>query len=179
MSTLIRSLFVVILILFSSNFCFAQLSKSELIQFKQQMIKAIESDKLTDSLSDVVKKLPNKNALMIGYEGTLEALKAKHAWNPYHKIKYVSRSIKTMQLAINKDPENLEIRFMRFSIQHFTPGFLGFSKNLNEDRREIVKHYQNHTFADADEALVKNIAKFMIESKRCSASEIEILKKKL
>ncbi|RZL39065.1 MAG: hypothetical protein EOO96_01545 [Pedobacter sp.] len=155
----------------------AQLSPKEVSVLKTDLIKAVENAKLTDSLLGKLNKLPNKTALITGYCGTLEALKAKHSWNPYNKIKYVKVSLKTMQKAIDMDKENLEIRFMRFSIEHFTPGFLGFSEHLNVDRKEIIKHYQNRNFGVADEELVKNVAKFMIESKRCTESEIKILKK--
>ncbi len=163
----------------ATSFCKAQLSNKEITELKTNMVKAVENSKLTDSLFKKLDQLPNKTALITAYTGTLEALKAKHSWNPYNKIKYVSRSLKTMKKAINMDKENMEIRFMRFSIEHFTPSFLGFSKDLDVDRKEIVKHYQNHNFGNTDEDLIKNVAKFMIDSKRCTAQEIKILQKNL
>jgi len=155
----------------------AQLSSKEIANLKVDLVKAVEDSKLTDSLSNKLNKLQNKNGLITAYAGTLEALKAKHAWNPYNKIKYVKLSLKTMQKAIDLDKENMEIRFMRFSIEHFTPGFLGFSKDLTLDRKEIVKHYQSNNFGVANAELIKNVAKFMIESKRCTPAEIKIFKK--
>jgi hypothetical protein len=123
--------------------------------------------------------IPNKNPLLLGYMGTLEALKAKHAWNPYNKIKYVSRSLKTMHNAILQDPDNLEIRFMRFSIEHYTPAFLGFSKNLNDDREAMIAIIKNNNYGTADFELSQNIIKFLIESNRCTPSEIQFLKTKI
>lgn len=155
----------------------AQLATKEISVLKNDLVKAVESSKLTDSLYKRLAKIPNKTALITAYTGTLEALKAKHSWNPYHKIKYVKVSLKTMQKAINMDKDNMEIRFMRFSIEHFTPSFLGFSKDLTIDRKEIVKHYQNNNFGLADEILIKNVAKFMVDSKRCTEEEIKIFKK--
>lgn len=155
----------------------AQLSTKEIATLKTNLVKAVESSKLTDSIYKKLIKLPNKTALITAYSGTLEALKAKHSWNPYNKIKYVKVSLKTMQKAINMDKENMEIRFMRFSIEHYTPSFLGFSKDLTVDRKEIVKHYQNNNFGLADETLIKNVAKFMIDSERCTDEEIKIFKK--
>ncbi|TCD10724.1 hypothetical protein EZ449_07490 [Pedobacter frigidisoli] len=174
---MIKLRFLFLLLFATVQICSAQLSPKEISVLKTDLIKAVENSKLTDSIYDKLNKLPNKNALVTAYCGTLEALKAKHSWNPYNKIKYVKVSLKTMQKAINMDKENMEIRFMRFSIEHFTPGFLGFSKDLTVDRKEIVKHYQNNNFVVADKELIKNVAKFMIESKRCTAEEIKILKK--
>ena len=166
-----------ILLILSVNFCYAQLSTKEITALKGDMVKAVDDVKLTESLLFKLNKLSDKTALVTAYIGTLEALKAKHAWNPYNKIKYVKVSMQTMQKAINMDKENMEIRFMRYSIQHYTPSFLGFSKELILDRKEIVKHYQNGSFGVADQALVKNVAKFMVESNRCTPEEVKILKK--
>ncbi|WP_231425942.1 hypothetical protein [Pedobacter sp. Leaf250] len=174
---MIKQRIIVFLLFASISICKAQLSPKEITVLKTDLVKAVESVKLTDSLHNKLSKLPNKTGLITAYIGTLEALKAKHSWNPYNKIKYVKVSLKTMQNAINMDKENLEIRFMRFSIEHYTPSFLGFSKDLDVDRKEIIKHYQNRNFGIADEALIKNVAKFMIDSKRCTAEEIKILKK--
>jgi len=169
--------FLLLLLIVSINSAFAQLSSKEIVVLKTDLVKAVESSKLTDSLYSKLIKSPNKTGLTTAYIGTLEALKAKHSWNPYNKIKYVKVSFKTMQTAVNMDKENLEIRFMRFSIQHYTPGFLGFSKDLDTDRKEIIKHYQNRNFGIADASLIKNVAKFMVESKRCTAEEVKVLKR--
>jgi len=168
---------LILLFITAFQFTYAQLSPKEINVLKMEVVKAVDDSHLTDSLYHKIVKLPGKNALLVGYMGTLQALKAKHSWNPYNKIKYVSLAIKTMKQAISLDPENMEIRFMRFSIEHFTPAFLGFSKDLEADRKEIVKHYQNHSFATADEALVKNVARFMVDSKRCTPDEIGVLNK--
>jgi hypothetical protein len=171
---------IIFLLLFAaSHITYAQLSTQEIAILKTNMVKAVEDSKLTDSLFARLNKLPDKTALILGYTGTLEALKAKHSWNPYNKIKYVNQSLKTLQKAIDMDKENLEIRFMRFSIEFYTPSFLGFSKDLAQDKKEIVKHYQNENFGLADRELIKNVAKFMIESKKCSSAEVKILTKHL
>ncbi|QPH41572.1 hypothetical protein [Pedobacter endophyticus] len=174
---MIRLSFLYLLLFASINVCQAQLSPKEIAVFKTDLVKAVENSKVTDSLYEKLAKLPGKTALVTAYTGTLEALKAKHSWNPYNKIKYVKQALITMQRAINMDPHNMEIRFMRFSVEHYTPGFLGLSKNLITDRKEIIKHYQNRNFGSADDVLIKNVARFMIDSERCTPEEIIILKK--
>jgi hypothetical protein len=176
---MIKLRIIFFLLFAATNITYAQLSTQEIAVLKTNMVKAIENAKLTDSLFNKLDKLPNKTALITGYTGTLQGLKAKHSWNPYNKIKYVGRSLKTMQKAIDMDKENMEIRFMRFSIEFYTPSFLGFSKDLAEDKKEIVKHYQNQSFGMADKELIKNVAKFMIDSQKCSPAEVKILKKHL
>lgn len=169
---------ILLLMLFAfTNICRAQLSGKEISILKADLVKAVENAKLTDSLYNKLAKLKDKSALIIAYSGTLEALKAKHSWSPYNKIKYVKASLKTLEKAIDMDRENMEIRFMRFSIEHYTPRFLGFSKDLDTDRKELIKHYKNRNFGIADAEMVKNIAVFLINSKRCTAEEVKVLKK--
>ncbi len=168
-------LFLFILISVHSNA--ESVAGDEIRNIKLAVHRAIESAAVTDSLYRVLKGGNNDNPLIIGYIGTLEALKAKHSWNPYNKIRYVSLSQKTMKKAVELDPNNLEIRFMRFSIQHYTPAFLGFSKDLEEDRRAIVRQFRNRKFGLADANLIRNMAAFMIESDRCLKEELPVFKK--
>lgn len=170
--------FLFLFLLFISVYSKAESgSNDEFSNIKATVQRAIESSSVTDSLYRVLKSGGYKNPLVIGYIGTLEALKAKHSWNPYNKIKYVALAQKTMKLAVEGDPTNLEIRFMRFSIQHHTPSFLGFSKDLEEDRKAIVKEFKNRKFGHANTALIRNMAVFMIQSDRCLKEELVVFKK--
>jgi hypothetical protein len=149
----------------------------EFKNIKVAVHRAIESSHVTDSLYQALRSRSSENPLVVAYIGTLEALKAKHSWNPYNKIKFVSLSQKTMKRAVDQDPNNLEIRFMRFSIQHHTPAFLGFSKDLEEDRKAIYRQFKNRKFGLADTDLIRNMATFMIKSDRCLNEELVVFKK--
>jgi len=149
----------------------------EFKNIKVAVHRAIESSQVTDSLYQALRSRNSENPLVVAYIGTLEALKAKHSWNPYNKIKFVSLSQKTMKRAVDLDPNNLEIRFMRFSIQHHTPAFLGFSKDLDEDRKAIYRQFKNRKFGLADADLIRNMAAFMIQSERCLKEELLVFKK--
>jgi hypothetical protein len=71
--------------------------------------------------------------------------------------------MKTLSKAIAADPANPEIRFLRFSIQYYVPAFLGFSKNLDEDKKVIVQHFEGLKQVYSDE-LVKGVADFLIKA---------------
>ena len=169
-----RVLFVCLLVFFSG---YANLAAQNLSQIKKAMVLAVEDDAITDSLYKELTALNSKDPLIWAYIATLDGLKAKHSWNPYNKLKFVSRSQKLIAKAIEARPDDLEIRFMRFSLQHYTPEFLGFSKNLEEDRQAIFRLYEQRKFGRSDPDLVRNIAKFMIDSNRCSRNEIQFFKK--
>jgi hypothetical protein len=146
---------------------------------RKLLIIAMSSKKTTDSLYANLNAVKDRSALLNGYIGTLEALKAKHALNPYFKIKYLSNSEKTFKDAVNRDPHNIEIRFLRFSVEHNVPGFLGYNKNLYADREEIIKQLDKKYYASADKPVVKTIITFLINSKRCTSAENNNLKQYL
>ena len=167
-----------LILFFVSSHLFAETTMYDDIQkIKGAMILAVKSPRITDSLYSELLTRKNVTPLILAYTGTLEALKAKHNWNPYQKIKYVAQSQKTLRKALNAEPNNLEIRFMRFSIQHYTPEFLGYSKELVQDRKMIIKQFTQKNYGQIDPDLQKSIARFMISSDRCTPEEVKLLKK--
>jgi len=146
---------------------------------RKQLLLALENRKLTDSLDKVFAAAPNKSPLNLCYFGVIQALKAKHAWNPYYKVKYLNDAEKVLQTAVSREPDNMEIRFMRFSIEHNVPGFLGYTKHLVADREEMIKQLERKYYATADQDVVITIIKFLLESKRCTPHENDFLHKQL
>lgn len=78
---------------------------------------------------------------------------AKHAANPMSKYSYFNNGKKALEHAVQKDPKNLEIRFMRYISQEQTPSFLGYNKDLKSDKNFILAEYKK----SSDEELVKRI----------------------
>jgi hypothetical protein len=139
---------------------------------RREYLQAVENEKKTDELLATLTKENSQEPLFIGYKAALEALKAKHAFNPYNKMTYLKKAQKTFEQAIGMSPEDVEVRFLRFSVQHYLPGFLGASKNLEEDKQVIVQHI-NQPGLDKD--VRTTVARFLIESKRCDAAEAQRL----
>ncbi len=113
--------------------------------------------------------------MVLAYFGSLEALKAKDSWNPYKKVKLLVASNKTLQQAVTASPNDMEIRFLRFSIQFYLPGFLGLSKDMHGDKNTIIQQLKQKNYGSADNDFLKNIMKFMIDSKQCTAQEAAFL----
>ncbi|WP_345954753.1 hypothetical protein [Mucilaginibacter sp. PAMB04168] len=146
---------------------------------RKQLLVALDRRSLTDSLYNSLAATTNKSPILTCYFGVVQALKAKHAWNPYFKVKHLNDSEKTLQQAVSREPDNMEIRFMRFSIEHNVPGFLGYGKHLTDDRNEMIKQLERKYYATADHEVVVTIIKFLLDSKRCTAEQNQILHKQL
>jgi hypothetical protein len=138
---------------------------------------AVNDSKASLSFYKSLKGRDLSNPLMLAYFGSAQALKARFAWNPYNKLSYLSEGLKTLKTAVSKSPDDLEIRFLRFTLVHYLPAFLGYGEILIDDRKKIVQLVSKKHFGSVDKILLKNLINFMESSKRCSEQEMAILEK--
>jgi hypothetical protein len=170
-----------ILILFITISSFSFTKAANLEQIREDYIAAISDSDKADKLCNQLQEVKNPSALIMAYLGSVQAIKAKHAWNPVNKMSYLKQGFDTIDKAVKKDPNQLEVRFLRFSLQYYVPSFLGYSKNLINDKNKIVsilKNSSNMKF-DVDGEILKNMVNFMIDSKKCNSQEIAVLEKVL
>ena len=143
-------------------------------EIRVEYIKAVENQDTAEKMLKKLSDSPNLSPLFLAYRGAFEGLMAKHVFNPYKKLSFLSLSNRTLARAVAQKPNSVEIRFLRFSMQHYLPDFLGQSKELKEDRIAICKH-----IASDDELTEKSrevVCRFMIDSKRCTSQEAEIFR---
>ena len=132
---------------------------------------AVNDSRVADKLSNKLKNIQEEDALLLAYKASVEALKAKHAWSPYAKLQYMNVFEKLMNQAVQRKPDDLEIRFLRYSIQYNTPAFLGYSGNMNEDKDMIVKLFLKKKFNTRDKKLIQEVYDFMSASNSLSVVE--------
>lgn len=142
-------------------------------------IASVKSEKTTSKLYAQLKNIENPNPLILAYLGSVDALRAKHSWNPINKLGFLKSGCKTLDEAVVLSPNQIEIRFLRFSLEHYLPDFLGYSQHLEQDRKKLIELVKQKDVVSKqiDQTILKNIIKFLIESKRCTVEEIKVLKK--
>lgn len=169
---MIRSVFLFLML---AQFASAQDAKS----VRLALVRALNNKTSADSLYSHLKAAPHQTPLVFGFTASARALQAKHAWNPFTKVGYVKDAEKLFTKAIQQEPHNIEIRFMRFSMEHYIPAFLGFNKNLTTDRDVMIDQLQKKHVNGADASLVDALVKFLLESKRCTPQQEAYLRKHL
>jgi len=143
------------------------------------LVVCMNNSKTTDSLYKSLAVIRNPTGVITAYLVTLSACKAKLSWNPYMKVKHLNNAEATYKTAVAADPHNIEIRFLRFSVEHNVPGFLGFNKDLITDRDEIIAQLDKKNYGTGDKDLTVAIIKFLLNSKRCTPPQNEDLNKRL
>ncbi len=162
---------------FILNFFYMLLPMSSIDEIRKNYIKAVENQSITEEMLEELSAGEPQSALFLAYRGAFEGLMAKHVFNPYKKLSYLGKSNKTLEKAVSLKPKSVEIRFLRFSMQHYLPEFLGQSKELTVDRLAILQNINSDAELPADAKTV--VCRFLIDSKRCTAAEAESLKELL
>ncbi|WP_428331484.1 hypothetical protein [Mucilaginibacter sp.] len=76
--------------------------------------------------------------VLICYKGASEMIQAKYALNPIAKLDKFNKGKALLKKAISRDTLDLEMRFIRFSIQSNLPAFLGYHDELETDKRFLL-----------------------------------------
>ncbi len=110
---------------------------------------------------DLIKQLEpyneKNNPLLLGYRGGATMLMAKHVINPFSKLSYFKKGKGMLEQAIQADNKNVELRFLRYTIQTNVPSFLGYNGQLAKD-----KQFLNQSVAGVkDNELKKIIISFL------------------
>lgn len=95
----------------------------------------------------------HQSPVKLAYLGGFKAIWAKHTLNPISKLGSFNSGKKYIELAVSRDPENVEVRFIRLSIQKNSPSFLGYKKQIDADKRFINANMNNITSAQLKKML--------------------------
>lgn len=80
------------------------------------------------------------SATHMGYLGGLKTIWANHVFNPVTKLKTFNQGKAHIEKAINWEPDNAELRFVRLSVQSNAPRFLGYHENIVDDTEFLILH---------------------------------------
>lgn len=79
----------------------------------------------------------NKNPVFLAYLGGLQSIWANHVWSPMAKYKTFNKGKNNIEKAVEMAPDNIEIRVIRWSVQHNAPRFLGYHQEIENDKQFI------------------------------------------
>ncbi|MGB3466971.1 MAG: hypothetical protein WBA74_16950 [Cyclobacteriaceae bacterium] len=140
---------------------------------------SVIDESLVDDFHEKVMKIRNPTALQLAYQGASYALLAKKTWNPIEKISLINRYAKLIDKAIEKSPKNIEIRFLRLSIDYYTPVLLGRKSNVSDDKSLILLLLSSIPKFDVDSSFNKFILYFLKHEAIYSADELALVASKL
>ena len=151
-------------------------ANEDLVSIRNLFYRAAQFEDSNDTLIEVVKNFKAKETPEIkGYEAMYNFMLAYHAYNPYKKFKGFIDGKDIIDNTIINYPENIELRFLRLTVQLNTPAFLMYKDNIEEDKNFILNHAKNVNDLD----LFKRLYDYSTSAKKLTEDEKKALKKKL
>ena len=159
--------FILLLLLVTTYPVFA--SGVDVVQLRQLYYKANESEEFCDRFCQQVGAIGERSEpIFLCYKAMASFLRCRRVLNPYSKFSSFNDGKKLLEHAIRNDPNNVEIRFMRFSVQSQAPRLLSYNDNLKEDKALVLGCWKKI----ADNDLKEKIRSFMVRYGNCSAQEL-------
>lgn len=113
----------------------------------------------------------DKNKVLIAYKGASIIILSKLEKKVADKSKKFKEGAVLIEHAVTNDPDAIEIRMIRLSIQENVPKVVKYRENIKEDKKFLLDHYK-----EQNETLKGYIGDFITQSKSFTAAEKQLVK---
>lgn len=110
-----------------------------MFEIRSNYPKALNDKQICNDMITILRK-ENLNTIEKGYYGAYLVIWANHIWNPMDKLSTFKKGKIVLENAIKEDPKNVELRFLRLSIQSNVPKILNYDQNIMSDLTFIKEH---------------------------------------
>jgi len=146
----------------------------EIYLYRELLQKAEQSAQVSETFFERLKDSRSPNPLVLGYKAMSLFMMSKHVSSPLSKLSYFNQGKTNLEAAIKMDKNNIELTYLRYSVQYNLPAFLGYKSNLQEDKTKIVNYLKSETFEDKD--LHARIYNFMLLIKQINVEQSKDVK---
>lgn len=160
-----KKLSLIVLIFLASTVGVARAPSKQEIRLLYR--KSATNEKACKELIKLLKTYDLKDRpLFLGYEGSAVMMMANHVFNPFSKWSYFKRGKRMLQKAIKSDKKNIELRFLRFTIQKNLPSFLGYDDHIKTDKKFIISNISQLDNSDLKSYLILSLQSMNIGLKK-------------
>ena len=149
-------------------FVFILANSQEIEQIRLQYPLAENSEEITSQLEEELSPVTSgNNPILLAYQGAVKTLKASFAKRVREKKEYFKEGVELIESALEADPDNIEIRYIRLTVQENSPKFLKYNDNITVDKEFILENYSTIT----SPSIKTVIQGFVAESKNFDEAE--------
>lgn len=156
--------------------CSLVLQANNIIAIRNLFEQASHIEEQATLLLKLTSNANETNIVLFGYKGASNMIMAKYKLLPTTKLSYFNEGKKILEKAIKLAPNNVELHYLRLSIQLNIPSFLGYSSHIDSDKKILIQHIKSNTLS-ATSDLEKRIINFLLSNKLCTKHELSIDKK--
>lgn len=131
-----------------------------------------KSESNAKEFSEKLATISNDDAkILVAYKAASILLDSKFEKKLKDKMNRFKEGATLLESTVKSEPNNIEIRMIRLSIQENVPGITGYKKNIKDDKNYITAHY-----AEQNSALKEYLKDFILQSKSFSEKEKQFVK---
>ncbi len=90
-------------------------------------------------LLSLLENCQGENVILSGYKACANMIMAKHVINPIKKLSLFISGKQTLEGIIQNNRNNIELRYLRLTIQSNSPSFLNYRNAINSDKQYIIQ----------------------------------------
>lgn len=145
---------------------------SDITQIRSKYHLAIYDEKIANALDAELQTMEGSESIFKGYQGAVKMLLASFAFLPNTKYAFFTNGKVLLEKAISASPDDLELRYLRLSIQQNIPSFLAYKSNIETDKQLLLGGVSNLNDTD----LKIRIKSYLISSCNLTEAERQLLK---
>lgn len=132
---------------------------------------AAKSENNANEFASKFDAISDDNKTILAYKGASITISAKFKKKVSDKIKAFKEGTKLIELAVSSEPNSIEIRLIRLSVQENIPAIVKYKKNISEDKIFILKLYKEQSTS-----LKEYLKSYILQSKSFTAEEQKTIK---
>lgn len=145
--------------------------QNDLEALRNSYAKANQSNENTRSFISIAEKQSGSDAVTSGYKAAAQIMEAKVTTEKGKRKSFVKTGATTLESLVKNNPNNIELRLIRLSVQENIPKIVGYRGSLKEDKAFILSNYNKQSTA-----LKNYIKKFALQSKTFTVTDKASLK---
>lgn len=162
------SITLIVLLLGSPVLMAQHLEEDLLVELRQNLSQAFNEEEVANGLFSKIRDQTFTSPELMAYVGGVWIAQSRHVFL-FDKMHHFNKGTKILDAAIRAKPDDVEMRFLRMTIQINAPGFLGYGDNLEDDKRFVLKNYKT-----APKVMQQKIVDFVKKSDAFSKEEKEL-----
>lgn len=134
-----------------------QMNSQNLEQIRSEYPSAESSEQITQRLDEDLTNVPSEKTILMAYKGAIKTLQAKFAKKVRDKKEFFKEGVALIENAIQTDSENIELRYIRLTVQENAPRIVGYRDSIEEDKEFIINNFERSP-SESVKATIRNFA---------------------
>ena len=143
---------------------FSLFQSYNLADIRKMYVESSDSKIKANAFYDFMNKYSKNDETLLAYKGASIAVKSKHTTGIKQKKEGFIKGVTILESVIKANPNNVEARLIRLSIQENTPKLLKYKGNIDADKKQILLLF-NKQSVDLKEYIKKYVNQSLVFTK--------------